>query len=215
MQLFPRFHFFSYATVLALGLLTAAGLVADILRPRQLLVVDDHIPFAKADQACLSAIFGPVRTELRTICALARSMQALASKNSDGNRSNDEAQQIVRETLAYAPLDSKLWLALALLQLQVRQPNSGAVKMSYLSGANADDIAPMRLKAVVSSDVLADPDLRALAAGDIRIILIHRPDTAHLIVEAYKQANGAGKTFIEDRVGVFDAALLASLRQIQ
>jgi hypothetical protein len=182
------------------------------VKPRPPVVFDNHDSYAKTDQACFSSAIGFYRTDLNVNCALARSMRALNTAGPGQRELNAQAQATVVAALTSAPHESTLWLALALLQSQVKQSNSGALKMSYLAAPNAVELIPMRLPNVVSRDALADPDLRWLAAGDIRLILTHRLDMATVIADAYMQASPEGRAFIEDRTGRLDPKFLNSLK---
>jgi hypothetical protein len=74
-------------------------------------------------------------------------------------------------------------------------------------------IVRLRLATVVSSNALDNSsDLRDLAAGDIRLILLHRADLKGALIDSYRQANSVGKAFIESRVRLFEPQFLESLK---
>jgi hypothetical protein len=124
-----------------------------------------------------------------------------------------EAQATVIQALSMAPYESKLWLALALLQTRLNKPNNESLTMSYLTGPNAVELVPLRLASVVSSNPLDNSsDLKDLAAGDIRLMLLHRPDLKDALIDIYRQANPAGRAFIEGRVNLFEPPFLESLK---
>ena len=206
------FRLFTYAVTTALGLIVATNLFVDAVKPRLPVVFNSHDSYAKTGQACFSSVIGFYRTDLKINCALARSMQALNTAGASQPELNKQAQATVVAALTSAPHESRLWLALALLQSELNQPNNNALKMSYLTAPNDAELITMRLPNVVSKDAVADPDLRSQAAGDVRLILTNRPDMTEVIVSAYKQASLVGKAFIEDRTGILDPKFLDSLR---
>ena len=68
----------------------------------------------------------------------------------------------------------ELWLALALLRAQ-RNPADPmlieALKMAYFTAPNDARLMAVRLDLATSSNALADPDVRELARGDVRLIV--------------------------------------------
>jgi hypothetical protein len=212
MSLSLPFRLLSYALVTTLGLITASNLLVDILKPPGGLVFNNRSPYAKIDQACLSYTFSFERSDLNVNCALARSMLALSTVDPGAHNLNEQAHATVIKTLASSPHESRVWLALALLQSQANEPNGDALKMSYLTAPNTAELIPMRLASAVANNALSDPDLRTLAAGDMRLILTHRREMIGAIVDAYKQASKTGKAFIEEKTRTLDPKFLESLQ---
>ena len=70
---------------------------------------------------------------------------------------------------------------------------------------------PLRLYAVARSDALADPDLRELALGDVRLMLTRNADLKAAVVSAYQRASSIGKTFLEDSVRSIDPTFVPVL----
>jgi hypothetical protein len=210
-----QFQIFAWITVVPLGLITAANLTVDALKPSPSIFPDKtglSSLAANVDQVCLASAINFDRTNAQVDCALARSMQALGASGPNQHGLNEQAQAVLIRTLSNAPHDSRLWLALALLRSRINQPNGDALKMSYLTGPLSLDLVPVRLASAVSSDALADEDLRDLTAGDIRLILTARRDIAGAIVGAYRQASSIGKEFIEEKTSVLDPQFASSLR---
>jgi hypothetical protein len=200
------FQVFAWVSVATLGFLTTSDIAADAIMPTPSLFLAGNV-----DRACLAAKIGVVRTDLKRDCALARSAQALDSSDLDQRTLNEQAQAAVIKTLSHAPHDSRLWLALALLQGKANQPNGEALRMSYITGPHSWALIRQRLTSAVASNVLAEEDLRELAAGDIRLIITRRPELKDAIVDAYKQASPIGKSFIEQRTSKLDSQFSASL----
>jgi hypothetical protein len=200
--------------VVALGAIAIANSIADALSPGPLRYSDllTPLPTARIQAACRSSAISFGRSDLLVDCAVARSTEALNTLGSTRVELNREAQTNVIQALLMAPHESKLWLALALLQARLNQPNGESLKMSYLTGPNTVELVRPRLASAVSGDALANSDLKELAAGDIRLILLRRPDLKGTLIDAYRQASSSGKAFIEDRTSLFEPEFLASLK---
>lgn len=199
---------------IALGSIAVTNLIADALSPGPLRYLDllALLPTARIQAACRSSAVSFRRSDLLADCAVARSTEALNAPRFNQVELNQEAQIAVIQALSMAPHESKLWLALALLQARLKQPNSESLKMSYLTGPNTVELVRPRLQSAVSGDALANSDLKELAAGDIRLILLRRPDLKGALIDLYRQASSAGKAFIEDGTNLFDPEFLPSLK---
>ncbi|MBH5369022.1 hypothetical protein [Bradyrhizobium glycinis] len=116
---------------------------------------------------------------------------------------NDLARLQLTNALAKLPYDAELWLALALLEEQ-RDPSGPAtveaLRMAYLTAPNEAELMPVRLDAATRFDALADPDLRELVRGDLRLMLTRQPDQNAAVVSAYHRASGRGKAFLEEAI---------------
>jgi hypothetical protein len=209
MSAFP-FRFLVAILVGCLGAIASVNLVATLLS-----IGAPNFPEAagppapgRVDRACLAETISFERTDLKTVCALMRTDQALVSAPQSSERI--EAQASVVRAVQNAPYDSRLWLALATLKSQVHQPTVSALKMSYLTGSNAVEMIPSRLQTVAADDAVNDADLRQLAAGDIRLIVTKRPDLKWAVLDAYRHASVVGKQFIEEKLSDFDPNLVSS-----
>ena len=107
-----------------------------------------------------------------------------------------------QQSVLLAPHSSRTWLLIAILQGlgSVGDRGAGALKMSYLTSPAVADVAAARLSTFAVSTAIADPELKDLARGDIRLILTHRPDMKEAIVRAYRRGSADGKTYIQDVV---------------
>jgi hypothetical protein len=84
--------------------------------------------------------------------------------------------------------------------------------MSYLTGPNRAELILTRLEAVTKGETANDPDLRELASSDVRAILTHFPDERQALVNDYKRASQAGRTFLEESVKAIDPNFVDALR---
>jgi hypothetical protein len=108
-----------------------------------------------------------------------------------------------------------LWLALALLQARSdpRDPTLvEALKMTYFTAPNDARLMPVRLDTATSFDALADPDVKELVRGDIRLMVTRQPELRAAVVSAYRRASKLGKAFLEEAVQSIDPSFLATLR---
>jgi hypothetical protein len=128
---------------------------------------------------------------------------------------NDRARARVKSSLSVSPYSPDLWLALALLQAQrdPRDPTfSEALKMSYFIAPNEMKLMPVRLDAATLFDALADPDLKELARGDVRLMVTRQPELRASVTSAYRRASRRGKAFLEEAVQSIDPSFLPALR---
>ena len=87
-----------------------------------------------------------------------------------------------------------------------------ALKMSYFTAPNDARLMAVRLDLATSSNALADPDVRELARGDVRLILLRRPELRPAVASAYRHASTLGKAFLDDAIRSVDPSFLAALR---
>jgi hypothetical protein len=116
--------------------------------------------------------------------------------------------------LKMGPHDSRMWLALALLQARSDLGDSlvvEALKMSYLTSPNNAELVPVRLDAVTLGNSLNDAELKELARGDVRAILMQFPDQRQALVSDYVRGSSIGKTFLEESARMFDPKFADSL----
>jgi hypothetical protein len=204
-----------FLAVVALGATAVANSIAGVLSPGPLRYSDllSVLPTGQIQAACRASAVSFARSDLLADCAVARSTEALKAPTATRGELTREAQASVIQALSMAPYESKLWLALALLQTRLNKPNGESLRMSYLTGPNAVELVPLRLASVVSSNPLDNSsDLKDLAAGDIRLMLLNRPDLKDALIDIYRQANSAGRAFIEGRVSLFEPPFLESLK---
>lgn len=158
-----------------------------------------------------------VRSDLANNHALIAALQAIQHGQVAGGASteNDRSRLRVSQALSAAPNDAELWLALALLETQ-HDPGGpvalGALKMSYFTAPSDARLMPVRLDTATVSDALIDLDLAELARGDVRSMLILRPELRPALMQAYRRASKQGKAFLEEAVQAIDPAFVAALR---
>jgi hypothetical protein len=161
----------------------------------------------------------PFRSDLEGSHALIVALQALQSRKEGAAATQPEenarAQATVKRALSIAPYNSGLWLALALLQAQhdPRDPALvEALKMSYFIAPNDPQLMPVRLDTATLFDALADPDLKELVRGDLRLMLTRQADLKTAVVSAYQRASSLGKAFLEEAVQSIDPGFVPTLR---
>jgi hypothetical protein len=161
----------------------------------------------------------PFRSDLESSYALSVALHTLQSSKASPSTlpsgQNVRAEATVKQALAIIPYDSELWLALALLQAQHDPHNpklAEALKMSYFVAPNDPQLMPVRLDTATSFDALADPDLKELVQGDLRIMLTRKSDLKAAVVSSYRRASSLGKKFLEESVQSIDPAFTPMLR---
>jgi hypothetical protein len=113
---------------------------------------------------------------------------------------------------ALSPHDSRVWLILASLDLQLHREVSSALTMSYYTGPNEIVLMPLRLLVATCSDVINDAELKALVARDIQLIITHEQNLKPVILTAYRNASPSGERLIETVVSDLDPGLMATIR---
>ena len=212
MKSLTTFRIFLVTLALITGFYTLASSVAEwtsLDRPTFSSNPAKLSPTASEAPTWLQAV-SPFRSDLESNHALINALQAIQSGNG-----SIAAQAKVRNTLSVAPMNSELWLALALLEAQrnSRSPTLvEALKMSYFVAPNEMKLMSVRLDTATRSDALSDPDLKELARGDVRLMLNRQTDLKGAVVSAYRRASGLGKAFLEEAVQSIDPTFLPTLR---
>jgi hypothetical protein len=131
----------------------------------------------------------------------------------------EKAQAAVTSLLAWSPTDSELWVAQARLAASLRaadQRIADVLKMSYLTAPANFTLMPGRLDTAMTTKALSDPMLEVLAEGDVRAILLKRPDLTNRLIESNQRATDLGKAFLARAAAAsnpeFAARLAASRR---
>jgi hypothetical protein len=170
--------------------------------------------------ARLAAAISPFRADLDANYASTVALMALRPDNavlsSADAQTNADAQDDVVRLLKAAPHNSDLWLLLALPQTQHKSGSRQiieALKMSYFTAPNEVQMMPLRLYTAAVSSALSDPDLKELARGDVRLMLIRNPDLRPFVLFAYRRGSSLGKTFLENTVQSIDPEFVSVLRK--
>jgi hypothetical protein len=168
----------------------------------------------------LANTISPFRADLEGNRALALALTALqpgtGTLSAADVQRNIEGEEVIKAALRQAPYRSELWLVLAALQTQRNTGNKQiieALKMSYFTGPNDAELMPLRVYIAAQSDALADGDLKELARGDVRLMLIRQSDLRGAVSSAYSAGSNVGKTFIEEAVQSIDPKLTGLLRK--
>jgi hypothetical protein len=199
------------------------SLFSEIFSPRQPALPADPSKIALqtiGSTAHWATTVSPFRADLEAnyastvaLMALRPDNKALSAADAQGNVNSQEE---VKRVLKAAPYNSELWLLLALLQTQHKSGGRQiieALKMSYFTAPNDAQLMPLRLYAVAFSDALSDPDLKELARGDVRLMLIRQPDLRPSVLFAYQRGSSIGRAFLEDAVQSIDPEFFSVLRK--
>jgi hypothetical protein len=122
------------------------------------------------------------------------------------------ARSATENAVRFAPHDGRLWLLLAAVDNRLGLRGQAALTMSYYTAVNDASLMPLRLLIASRSGALSNPDLQFLVSAEIRTIDRELPELKPAIAAAYRDADAAGRQFIEEAIGTFDPDLLASLR---
>jgi hypothetical protein len=193
-------------------------LAAEITRP--------HLPFFAVNNAEVTALvesrraavsaasLALIRSDLWTDAAMA--LAARSNSASDPAAINATAPMLAATewAIALGPHDARAWLLLAAFHTSMDGLNRTIVsplKMSYYTGPNEAALFPMRLLIAIKTAVVSDPEIQGLVAGDIRTILLYRPDMRSAIITASRQASPASKAFLRKTVELLDSNFAAQL----
>ena len=215
------------AAAIVVAVLTAvytfAAFFAEIFSPRPPALPPDTSKIATQTIEPIgqwAAAISPFRADLESNYALALALMALrpdkaALSGADAQRNADSQADVVR-ALKAAPYNSQLWLVLALLQSQGKSGGRQiieALKMSYFTAPNDAQLMPLRLYTTARLDALADADLKELARGDVRLMLIRQSNLKASVLSAYRAGSSLGKAFLEDAVQSIDPEFVSVLRK--
>src|SRR5262249_45146121 len=113
-----KFRLFSLLVVIVVGALSAANLVAEVLRPAPMTLPSRSGTPATSEQlsaAQWASQVAPFRSDLKANYALALAGRALVFKDNEA-QNFELAKQAAEAALKAGPHDSRMWLLLALLQ---------------------------------------------------------------------------------------------------
>ncbi len=173
-----------------LGLQCIWLLLAEIVRPGSDQLPTDIASAAVSAQhrnaASWAASIGAFRGDLWAQSAFTYADLLWGEKGELTNADLQSALTHARASLDHALNDSPhradAWLLLAGLAL--RYPSlssldpSGALKMSYYTGASEQDLMPLRLDLAVRSDTFSDVEMRQFVSRDIRLLLAQKQKSA-------------------------------------
>jgi hypothetical protein len=83
--------------------------------------------------------------------------------------------------------------------------------MAYFVAPSDTLLMPMRLDTATRFEALADPDLKELARGDVRLML-RNPEQKTALGSSFRRASRRGKAFLEESVRAIEPSFLTSLR---
>lgn len=155
------------------------------------------------------------RIDLQSNSALALARQAAKSAPSQTIETRRTAEATLQSVLSASPSNSDLWLMLAVLVIgrdSAMPQIAEALKMSYFTAPNDVRIVRLRLSMAVQANVIADPDLKELASGDLRPLLTRNAEICLAVVDAYRQASATGRAFLEGQIRSISPDFLPVLR---
>jgi hypothetical protein len=126
---------------------------------------------------------------------------AIAQTEIDRSGLYSQAHTAVEVALALAPSDSHTWLLRGALFAQQNPKDrllSESLKMSYLTAPNDISLIPVRLRISLQSEALSDRDLKELFRGDVRLLLVHRPDLSGSLLQEARQATAIGRAALRE-----------------
>ncbi len=172
-------------------------------------VVDSRKTTAKA------ASFGFVRGDLWAEYALTY-LNLFWRESEPGQSELAEGRRAALQALAFAPHDSRVWLALASVYSRSKEPGkntANVLQMSYFTGTNETDLIPFRLFLATHSDAIAEKDLQQLVRHDVLSIVRRKPELKQAILTAYQSALPIGREFLDQTLKDLDPQLLGTLGQ--
>jgi hypothetical protein len=172
------------------------------------------------ERAAIAASIGIIRGDLWADYAILLSSRFL-NENMDDHASTSPGellavQAAVEKAATLAPHDSRIWLLLAMVYSQTDTSDARvgrSLMMSYFTGANNTTLMPLRLKIATRLQVISNIDLQVLVSGEIRTIILSKPNLQSAIVDAYNSANPAGKQLVINTLRDLDPDLLSVVRR--
>ena len=111
--------------------------------------------------------------------------------NPQMTKSTDRARTVAERAGRLSPHESRIWLLLAALDSGRDRPNpeiANRLKMSYYTGPDQLALSPLRIRVATRSRAIADTDLQALVAQEIRTIIFRHQDQKPALLAAYRDA---------------------------
>ena len=213
-----KFRLLALLILVFVGGLSVSNLAAEFLRPAPFTLPSRTGKAPTSDQisaAGRASAIAPFRSDLKADYAVALAGQTLKSEYTRQAQGDEPAQNAVKSALKIGPHESRMWLVLALLLARSNLGDSliaESLKMSYLTGPNRAELIPTRLDSVTLNNSLNDADLNELARGDVRAILMQRPDQRQALVDHYMRGSAIGKKFLEESVKMIDPKFADVLR---
>jgi hypothetical protein len=218
-----RFRVAAIVVAVLMAVYALTSVFSETFSPRQPALPADPSEIATqtiGPTAQLAVTISPFRADLEANYAATVALMALRPDNQAPSaadaQANADSQEEVKRVLKAVPHNSELWLLLALLRTQHKSAGrqiAEALKMSYFTAPNDPQLMPLRLYAVAFSDAVSDPDLKELARGDVRLMLIRQPDLKPSVLFAYRHGSTLGKTFLEDAAQSIDPEFVSVLRK--
>ena len=207
------------ALSVVLAAYAVSGIFAERMRPPFRIADffrDETRPTITEDKWSAKVAFVSIDGGILSDYAALKSRQALAtSPDNSASRAaaNRQAQDAARWALTASPVNSSMWLILALLKTQMDEPTAASLKMSYFTGPVGQDALALRIRTLATTSAVVDEDIRLLAQTDIRTVLTRYPRLEPSLAATYRQAPPDGKKFLLDATQAADPKFSQLLRQ--
>jgi hypothetical protein len=173
-------------------------------------------------RAVLAARIGAIRGDLWAEAAFtgahftwqdpATVLDETASSQLNSVRANAET------ALVWAPVNSAVWLLLAMLTQNPSDrdsPVSTFLEMSYFTAPNDLSLGSLRVMRAATSSAVANKDIQLFLKSDIRGLLDREPDHQQDIIDAYRQAWPQNQPIFENLVAEINPAVALLLSSPQ
>ena len=142
-----------------------------------------------------------------------QSLETSPDNSASRAAANRQAQDAARSALTVSPVNSSMWLILALLKTQMGEPTAASVKMSYFTGPVGPDALALRIRTLATTSAVVDEDIRLLAQTDVRAVFTRYPRLEPSLAATYRQASPDGKKFLLEATQAADPKFSQLLRQ--
>ena len=125
-------------------------------------------------------------------------------------------QSAAEESVAASPLNSRMWLVLAIslaAQKSAPEPIVNALKMSYYTAPNDLTLTEPRLALSLQLKSLGDFELKAAVLRDIRNISLGAQKLRSILARTYCHASPEGRAVIDDTARDFERTPEDALRR--
>lgn len=170
---------------------------------------------SKRSRAAIAASIGKFRGDLWADRVFVDASEVLSATTTLTADQDDVIRLAARQSLSYAPLDSRVWLVLAALSAEPRMSVHNAydlLKMSYYTGPNERNLIDARLRFAVRLRAYTQAELGEAMRREIRAVLQRAQEFRPSIVAAYREANPEGRSFIESVVSDIDPGFFDTFR---
>ena len=163
--------------------------------------------------AAWAARIGLMRGDLWTEAALTYADRFWSAEDLKSTLNSFE-RYAARRAIMLAPHDARAWLLLASGEGRfdwLHGTSEAALRMSYYTGFNELELAPLRLL-IAARSVTLDQELKDMVRRELRMLLTLRPHLRYAVRTAYNAAAPDGRGLFEATLQEIDPSLLATMR---